>query len=81
MEVLGVDLSTNMIDIGKQRAKEFEDDKVLMSDGFAVSISVSPIIILQYDIECVCQLINNTDESGANACNRLVLESIVSVEN
>lgn len=42
MEVLGVDLSTNMIDIGKQRAKEFEDDKVLMSDGFAVSISVSP---------------------------------------
>ena len=42
MEVLGVDLSTNMIDIGKQRAKEFEDDKVLMSDGFAFSISVSP---------------------------------------
>ena len=40
--MLGVDLSTNMIDIGKQRAKEFEDDKVLMSDGFAVSISVSP---------------------------------------
>ena len=28
MEVLGVDLSTNMIDIGKQRAKEFKDDKV-----------------------------------------------------
>ncbi|XP_073239474.1 uncharacterized protein [Porites lutea] len=28
VEVLGVDLSTNMIDIGKQRAKEFEDDKV-----------------------------------------------------
>ena len=41
MEVLGVDLSTNMIDIGKQRAKEFEDDKVPMSDGFAVSISLS----------------------------------------
>ena len=28
MEVLGVDLSTNMIDTGKQRAKEFKDDKV-----------------------------------------------------
>ena len=42
MEVLGVDLSTNMIDIGKQRAKEFEDDKVLMSDGFAGLICLSP---------------------------------------
>ncbi|PFX23067.1 phosphoethanolamine N-methyltransferase 1-like [Stylophora pistillata] len=28
VEVLGVDLSRNMIDIGKQRAKEFKDDKV-----------------------------------------------------
>lgn len=28
VEVLGVDLSQNMIDIGKQRAKEFKDDKV-----------------------------------------------------
>lgn len=28
VEVLGVDLSKNMIDIGKQRAKEFQDDKV-----------------------------------------------------
>ena len=29
MQVLGVDLSTNMIQIGKQRAIEFKDDKVL----------------------------------------------------
>lgn len=28
VEVLGVDLSKNMIDIGKQRAQEFKDDKV-----------------------------------------------------
>ena len=28
VEVLGVDLSKNMIDIGKQRAEEFQDDKV-----------------------------------------------------
>ncbi|XP_015768453.1 PREDICTED: phosphoethanolamine N-methyltransferase 1-like [Acropora digitifera] len=29
VQVLGVDLSTNMIQIGKQRAVEFKDDKVL----------------------------------------------------
>ena len=29
VEVLGVDLSKNMIDIGKQRAQEFKDDKVM----------------------------------------------------
>lgn len=29
VEVLGVDLSKNMIDIGIQRAKEFKDDKVM----------------------------------------------------
>ena len=29
--MLGVDLSKNMIDIGKQRAKEFQDDKVIVS--------------------------------------------------
>ena len=29
MEVLGVDLSKNMIAIGKQRAQEFKDDKVI----------------------------------------------------
>lgn len=31
VEVLGVDLSKNMIDIGKQRAQEFKDDKVMYS--------------------------------------------------
>jgi len=29
VEVLGVDLSKNMIDIGKQRAQEFKDNKVI----------------------------------------------------
>ena len=33
MEVLGVDLSKNMIDTGKQRAQEFKDDKVLLCNG------------------------------------------------
>lgn len=27
--MLGIDLSKNMIDIGKQRAQEFKDDKVM----------------------------------------------------
>ena len=39
MEVLGVDLSKNMIDIGKQRAKEFKDDKVTNCKKLIYSMS------------------------------------------
>ncbi|XP_027058769.1 phosphoethanolamine N-methyltransferase-like isoform X2 [Pocillopora damicornis] len=39
VEVLGVDLSTNMIDIGKQRAKEFKDDKKWLKPGGELLIS------------------------------------------
>lgn len=40
VEVLGVDLSKNMIDIGKQRAKEFKDDKVMCCTNLILHLGV-----------------------------------------
>ena len=40
VEVLGVDLSKNMIDIGKQRAKEFKDDKVMCCKNLILRLGV-----------------------------------------
>ena len=40
VEVLGLDLSKNMIDIGKQRAKEFKDDKVMCSKNLILHLGI-----------------------------------------